>query len=735
MRQVPKQDAKGGSRFLRSEVKGDDWLWALGSLAHLHGIAFDAGLLKAEFSPPLDCAALIRAAQALGLTLARHRAEAKSVAALPAPFVAWVRPLGDPMEIGSNSPDASPVNPAPLKPALILRADEDRLLYLEAGSDIPHTVPAQQFPSLFESEVLLAKRVAEAAKDPDLGVQRQKFGLRWFLPEFLKHRRIWRDVLIVSAALQILGLAAPLLTQVVIDKVVIHHTMSTLAVVGVGFGIALLFSAGFGWLRQYLIIHTGNRIDAVLGSAVLRHLLRLPMPYFQHRPTGVLVARLHGVETIREFLSGAAIALLLDLPFMAVLLAVMFVYSWQLTLIALALLVLLTGLSLSVTPAFRARLNEQFLRGARNQSFVTEYTAGIETVKSLQMEPRLEARYGELLANYLAAGRRTRQLANTYNIVANTLEQGQTLAILVVGALLVMNSDGFTVGMLVAFQMFSGRLSQPVLKLVGLYQELQQARIAVARLGDIMDMPQEPYSLIPARTQTHTQGGVRIDLQDLGFRYDEKHPWLYRHMNLSVPAGKAVAIMGPSGAGKSTLAKLLQGFFLPQEGRILIDGTDLRHLSANELRGYFGVVPQETILFSGTLYDNLLSANPHSSFDDVVTACRLAEIHEFIETLPGGYQTEVGERGVGLSGGQRQRIAIARALLKRPRVLIFDEATSALDPATAEQLARTINSLKGTVTLIFIAHLIPKSLHVDGVVRIAPKPTVVSQQESTTATE
>ena len=239
-------------------------------------------------------------------------------------------------------------------------------------------------------------------------------------------------------------------------------------------------------------------------------------------------------------------------------------------------------------------------------------------MKSLQLEPKLEARYGELLADYLAAGFQTRQLANTYNIIANALEQTQTLAILVVGALLVMNSDGFTVGMLVAFQMFSGRLSQPVLKLVGLYQELQQARIAVARLGDIMNMPQEPYSLIPARAQNPAQGGARIDLQDLGFRYDDKQPWLYRHMNLALPAGKALAIMGPSGSGKSTLAKLLQGFFLPQEGRILIDGADLRHLSANELRGHFGVVPQETILFSGTLYDNLLAGNPHAGFDDVV---------------------------------------------------------------------------------------------------------------------
>ena len=717
-------------------VARDDWLWLLGSLAQWHRIPFDAAIIEREVAPPLTDANLIAAADKIGLVLGAETARG-GVHELPLPCVAWLRPDPESIAEDPSSGEAAapqelpPPEDAQAQPALILRADRDRLLYLVAGSETPHTAPASDFPALFEPSVLLVKRAPEAANDPDLDPAPKAFGLSWFVPEFLKHKRIWREVLVVSLVMQVLGLATPLLTQVVIDKVVVHHTMSTLVVVGVGLAIAVLFSAAFGWLRQYLVIHTGNRIDAVLGSSVLRHLFRLPLPYFQHRPTGVLVARLRGVETIREFLAGSLVTLLLDLPFMVVLLAVMFVYSWQLTLIALGLLALLTILSLAVTPAFRARLDHQFLTGARNQSFITEYTAGIETVKSLQMEPLLEARYGELLGDYLAAGFRTRQLANSYNIAANTLEQIQTLAILLAGALLVMNSDGFTVGMLVAFQMFSGRLAQPVLKLVGLYQELQQVRVAILRLGDIMNMPQEPYSLLPARADKPAGRGARIDLQDLGFRYGEDQPWLYRHMNLAVPAGRALAIMGPSGCGKSTLAKLLQGFFLPQEGRILIDGADLRHLSANELRGHFGVVPQETILFSGSLYDNLLAGNPHATFEDVVTACRMAEIHDFIEGLPKGYQTEVGERGVGLSGGQRQRVAIARALIKRPQVLIFDEATSSLDAATAEQLARTVNGLKGAVTLIFIAHQLPKGLHVDGVVKIAPKPTVVQQQVET----
>jgi subfamily B ATP-binding cassette protein HlyB/CyaB len=476
----------------------------------------------------------------------------------------------------------------------------------------------------------------------------------------------------------------------------------------------MLFNSAMTWLRQYFVLHTGNRIDAVLGSQVFRHLLHLPLPYFEHRPTGTLVARLHGVETVREFISGAAVSLLLDLPFLFIFLAVMFWYSWQLTLIALLLLSLICAISFAVTPALRARLDHQFLLGAKNQAFVTEYVAGMETVKSLQMEPVLEHKYGDLLSNYLAAGFATRQLSNSYNVAANALEQIMTLSILVVGALLVMRNEGFTIGMLVAFQMFAGRMSQPMLRLAGLWQEFQQADIAVKRLGDLMDAPAEPHALVPARARGDTGG--RVELKDVSFRYSDKHPYLYRNLDLTLPAGRLTVLMGPSGCGKSTLAKMLQGFYWPTDGSILLDGYNIRHLAANELRSNFGVVPQETRLFSGTLFENLQLANPHASFEEIVHACKLAEIHDVIEQLPQGYQTPVGENGVGLSGGQRQRIAIARALLKRPRVLIFDEAVSNLDRATAEHFAGTINKLKGKVTMLFITHQLPEALQVDEVI-------------------
>jgi subfamily B ATP-binding cassette protein HlyB/CyaB len=411
-------------------------------------------------------------------------------------------------------------------------------------------------------------------------------------------------------------------------------------------------------------------------------------------------------------MAGAAVSLLLDFPFLLIFVAVMFAYSWQLTLIALGVLLVIAGLSIGIVPMLRARLNRQFLLGARNQAFVTEYVAGMETVKSLQMEPRLEGRYDGLLAEYLAAGFATRQLSNTYNVIAHALEQAMTLAILCVGALLVMRNDGFTIGMLVAFQMFASRMSQPMLRLAGLWQEFQQASIAVKRLGDVMDAPAEPYALTPSRA-AEGKGDIRV--ADVSFRYSPEHPFLYRSLTLALKPGKLTVITGPSGCGKSTLAKLMLGFYQPNDGAITIDGRDIRHLSANELRQYFGVVPQETYLFSGSIYENLIAASPNATFDHVVQACKLAEIHDFIEKLPKAYNTELGEHGVGLSGGQKQRLAIARAALKRPRVLIFDEAASNLDAQTAERFAQTVNQLKGKVTILFIAHQLPRGLQVDEV--------------------
>jgi subfamily B ATP-binding cassette protein HlyB/CyaB len=700
-------------------LAAETYVWGLQGICQLHRIPFAPSLILQQFPPPHSLLSLQKAASALGLKSGLRDALATELAALPVPFVALLRPEKAPIGATGNGVEKDQSHPYRL--AIVTSCDSHNVSYYEMGRRKPITLTLEKFSSQFANQVVLCVPAEAEPKGPDVSEESQrKFGFSWFVPELLRHRAVWRDVLLASLAIQMMALATPVFTQVVIDKVIVHHTLSTLIAIGVALGIFIIFTATMRWVRQYLVLHTGNRLDAVLGLQVFEHLFRLPPRYFEHRPTGVLVARVLGVETIREFMSGAMVTLILDVPFLLIFLAIMFYYSTTLTFVTLAVLLLIVGLSIGITPLLRQRLNRQFLLGARNQAFLTEYVSGMDTVKSLQMEPQLTGRFGDYLAGYLQASFKTRQLSNTFDVAAQTLEQSLTLVILCLGAWMVMTSQEFTIGVLVAFQMFAGRLSQPMLHMVALWQQFQQASIAVKRLGDIMDAPREPYSVSPAR---EAKGEGWIEITGVSFRYASNLPFLLKSFNLTIEPGRCVAIMGPSGSGKSTLAKLLQGFCQGEEGSIAIDGCDIRHLSANGLRQYFGVVPQETVLFSGTICENLMFSNPLATFEQVIQACKLAEIYETIEQLPQGYQTEVGEHGVGLSGGQKQRMAIARALLKRPRVLIFDEATSGLDSATAEQFARTINQFRGRVSIIFIAHQLPKGLQVDSVITLGQRGT------------
>jgi ATP-binding cassette, subfamily B, bacterial HlyB/CyaB len=697
--------------MVREGYTQPDFVWALQTVCAVHKKPFDTALLLQQFPPPYDEAALVRAAQALGFKSQLRDVPLEQLTQLPLPLLVELASKPQNKEL-TNPADSTVTDILPASPglALLVAISNDQVVWLPANTQTPVTQPLGEFTATLTGRAYLLYPKDEALRDPDAAQGTQTFGFGWFVPELLKHRKVWHEVLGASLVIQLLALGLPLFTQAIIDKVVVQRTDSTLIALGIGMTVFMLFTALLTWVRQYAILHTGNRVDAVLGSSVFAHLFSLPPKYFQNRPTGVIAARLHGVETIREFIASAAVTLILDLPFLLICMGVMFYYSITLTLIVLAILSVIALLSFLIAPVFQVRLNEQFLLGARNQAFVTEYIGGLETVKSLQFEPQLQARYDSYLATYLQSGFKTKQIANTYNVVANTLEQMMTLLVLVVGAWIVMHPDAaamaagtgtvFTIGMLVAFQMFAGKLSQPVLRMVGLWQQFQQAKLAVDRLGDLMNAPAEPYRLAPSRK---TEGKGAIELVAVGFRYSPDLPLLYQNVNLTIAPGQTVAIMGPSGTGKSTLTKLLQGFYRPTEGRILVDGIDILHLSANELRANFGVVPQETVLFSGTVYDNLLMANPLASFEQVVQACQMAEIHDAIQTLPQGYQTEIGERGAGLSG----------ALLKRPKVLIFDEATSALDAQTANAFANTINALRGKVSMLFVTHALPQVLIVD----------------------
>jgi subfamily B ATP-binding cassette protein HlyB/CyaB len=683
----------------------DDLLWLAGSICRLLGVAFDSSLARRHVTPPLDLGSLNDLLVGLG-------------------FAAQFEP-----RIGNHLPAVAmlePLDGGQSVPVLVVRVAVNSVDFFPTARTWPESVAPREFAARLRGPVVAVRVPVAEPRDADAAGHGPSFGFRWFVPEVLRHRAIWRDVLLASLAIQLLALGLPLMTQAIVDKVIVHRTESTLIALGSGLALFALVSAALTWGRQYLVLHTGTRIDAVLGAAVFRHLVELPPRYFEQRPTGVIAARLHGVEQIREFLSSAAVALVLDLPFLSLCLAMMFVYSLPLALLALAFLGSIVIVGLAVSPVFQSRLNREFLAGARTQAFVTEYVAGIETVKSLQMEPVVKRRFGDYLAAQLGAAFATRQAGNCYQVVVGTLEQTMTLAILVFGAWLAMQphadaGDVLTIGMLVAFQMFANKLSQPLLRLAGLWQQFQQAHLAVRRLGDLMNAIAEPYAVAPKRPSDVTGPASDIPLvlfESVAFRYGEDRVYLYDGLDLSIRVGECVALVGPSGCGKSTLAKLLQGFCFPSRGRILIDGVDTRHLCANELRATFGVVPQETVLFSGTVLDNLLLASPHADMASVVRACQRAGIHRTIEALPDGYRTELGERGAGLSGGQKQRIAIARALLKQPRMLIFDEATSHLDATTTAGLAVTVEALRGSVAILFITHAPIASVRFDRVVRL-----------------
>jgi subfamily B ATP-binding cassette protein HlyB/CyaB len=708
--------ADGGSPTASNSLDASDQIsdaqfrWLIGSLCGLHQIAFDPALLHARCPGPHTADTLPAVLSQFGLQATAVRLDE-------------IDPTAARISIAFLKPQSAALA---VRPVIVTGFGTDDVTRFESSHAQPTALAREQFAASLAGPLLKITAIVAEPTDPDAVARRERFSFRWFVPELMKHKRMWRNALAASLVIQLLALGTPLFTQAIIDKVIIHRTESTLIALGIGLAVFLLFSSALTWVRQYLVLHTGMRIDAVLGASVFKHLVELPPRYFQLRPTGVIAARLHGVEQIREFLASAAASLVLDLPFLSVALALMFVYSVPLTLMALGFLAAIVGASLIAAPLFQTRLNREFLLGARNQAFVTEYVAGMDTVKSLQMEPQLAHRYGDYLGSYLQAGFATRQLGNTYQVIAQTLEQGLTVAILIVGAWIVMQPRSgaeavFTIGMLVAFQMFAGKLSQPIMRLVGLWQQLQQARLAVKRLGDLMDVPPEPYSLKPTRAhKASVPGQTLIAIDRLAFRYAEDRSLLYEDLTFDIRAGECIAIRGPSGCGKSTLAKLLLGFYPPTRGAIRIDGIDTRQLAANELRATFGVVPQETVLFSGTVLQNLQLAHPSATFEDIVTACRMAEIHDVIEQLPQGYATELGERGAGLSGGQRQRLAIARALLKRPRVLLFDEATANLDQPTADSIAATINRLRGRVTILVITHAPLTGLQVDRTIDLTP---------------
>ncbi len=531
--------------------------------------------------------------------------------------------------------------------------------------------------------------------------QKRAFDISWFIPALVKYRKPLRDVLIGSFFLQLVGLATPIFFQLVIDKVLVHQSMTTLDVLAIGLATVLVFETLLSALRTWLFAHTSNRVDAELSAALFRHLVALPLSYFEARRVGDSVARVRELENIRNFLTSNAVTVVIDLFFTAVFFAVMYLYSPMLTLIVALTIPIYILISVFITPPLRARLDEKFQRGAENQAFLVETVTGIGTLKSMAVEPRMRDRWEKQFAGYIKTGWDVTVLSNWGSHAIQLVSKLTTVAILFFGAKAVINGE-LTVGSLVAFNMLSGRVAQPILRLSQLWQDFQQVRISVDRLGDILNAPREPEHNPNVASLPAIKG--RITFENVRFRYRPDAPEALRGVSLEVDAGEMIGIVGPSGSGKSTLTKLVQRLYVPEQGRVLVDGTDLALVDPAWLRRQVGVVLQENILFNRTVRENIALSNPTLPMEQVIAAAELAGAHEFILTLPHAYDTVIEERGGNLSGGQRQRLAIARALISDPAILILDEATSALDAESEEIIQNNLARIAEGRTVLIIAH-------------------------------
>jgi subfamily B ATP-binding cassette protein HlyB/CyaB len=643
-------------------------------LLHLKEVAADRGQLRHRLgTDKIGAPEMLRCARDLGLKARAWRTKWSRLARTPLPAIASLRDGGF---------------------MLLAKAAEDKVL-VQSPLAGPVLMTREEFVAVWDGGLISMARRAGLA---DVA---HHFGIGWFMGAIHKYRRLLGEVLVASFFLQLFGLISPLFFQVVIDKVLVHRSLSTLDVLVIGLLAIAAFETVVAILRTYLFSHTTNRIDVELGARLFHHLLALPMAYFQARRVGDSVARVRELENIRTFLTSSALTLVIDLFFTFVFLAVMFFYAPMLTWIVIGSLPVYVAISGAVTPLFRRRLDEKFQRGAENQAFLVESVTGIETLKAMAVEPQMQRRWEEQLAGYVSASFRVLSLGNTASQVVQFVSKIVTASILYFGAKLVIDGS-LSVGELVAFNILASRVSAPVLRLAQMWQDFHQARLSVQRLGDILNTTAE-RAFMPGRARLPAvRGGIRFD--HVSFRYRLDGQQVLHDVTFDIPAGQTVGIVGPSGSGKSTFAKLVQRLYVPESGRVLVDGMDLGLADPAWLRRQIGVVLQENVLFNRSVRDNIALADPAMPMERVIAAARLAGAHDFILELAEGYDTIVGERGSTLSGGQRQRIAIARALVTNPRILIFDEATSALDYESERNIQDNMREIVKGRTVLVIAH-------------------------------
>jgi subfamily B ATP-binding cassette protein HlyB/CyaB len=674
---APPQSRPQSSARSATGLHTDSGLISLLILARFYDLPADGSQLRqlyAQPGQPLSDTELLRAAKHLGLKAGVIQTQWTKLSGTPFPAIA---------KLGNG------------RHVVLAKINGEKVLIQDPVEGRPLVVSREQFESNWTGELFLF------AKRAHLRPQDLKFDLTWFIPAIVKYRTFFGEVLVASFVLQLFALLTPLFTQVVIDKVLVHKGFTTLHVLAVGMVALAIFDAVLGGLRTYLFAHTTNRIDVGLGAQLFRHVLALPLAYFEARRVGDTVARVRELEHIRQFLTSHSVTVVLDVVFTLVFLIVMWFYSHTLTMVVMASLPLYAILSIAITPTIRARLHEKFNRGAENQSFLVEAISGIQTVKALAVEPPLIRKWEEQLAGYVRASFRATSLITVAGQIAGCIQKITTVAVLWVGAYRVIDGD-LSIGQLIAFNMLSAQVTGPLLRLVSLWQEFQQVGVSVQRLGDVLNTQPEP-SYKPNRT-TLPQVAGQVSFENVTFRYRPDSSEVLKRMSFSVTAGEVIGIVGRSGSGKSTIAKLIQRLYLPERGRIVLDNVDLAQVDPAWLRRQVGVVLQENFFFNSSVRDNIALADPGLAMEQVIQSAKLAGAHEFILELPDGYDTIVGEHGSSLSGGQRQRIAIARALVANPRILIFDEATSALDYESEAVIQKNMVQICQGRTVFIIAH-------------------------------
>ena len=658
----------------RASEIAESGLHALATLLAVHRIAVEPSQLRHSlgYFESLDASDILRLAQRQdGVRAKRIDADFARLSRLPLPAMA--------------NGDAGWF--------LIGRVEGDKVLVQRAGGQVERLSSTELAERWSGELILLTTRQS-------IGAGQGHFDVTWFIPQIVKYRRLIGEVLLITLALNLLGLAAPLFFQNVVDKVLVHNTLATLQVLAIGFVAVSVWEVVFGWLRTRLFSETSQKLDVELGARLFRHLLGLPLSYFENRRVGDTVTRVRQLEQIREFLTNASLTVLVDPAFTIVFLVAMWIYSPTLFWVSAATIPAYVVISLVVTGPLRRRLDDKFERGAANNALLVESVSGMQTVKAAAVEPQWQERWERQLAGYSAANQRVINLGNTGSQAVQLVSKLSMAAILFFGAREVI-SGALTVGGLVAFNMFAQRVSGPVIRMAQLWQDFQQVRLSIARLGDVLNTPVEPgagsRTALPAM-----KGNVRFE--NVRFRYGVDGPWTIEDISFEVPPGGTLGIAGSSGSGKSTLTKLLQRLYTPAAGRVLLDGVDISQIDPAWLRRQIGVVLQENLLFSRTVRENIALADPAMPLERVMAAAQLSGAHEFILGLPQGYDTMIEERGANLSGGQRQRIAIARALVTQPRLLIFDEATSALDAESEEIVQRNLKAMARGRTVIIIAH-------------------------------